>query len=58
MLSEYQRNMVLSIYMGSMLHDAVSDLMRLHPDTPPDTFALFERFLAWTNPRRQQSGTT
>ncbi|MEV1330385.1 hypothetical protein AB0J20_12505 [Micromonospora costi] len=53
MLMEYRRDMIaLSIYMGGMLHDAIGDLIRLHPDTPPDSAELFDRFLDWTNPRR------
>lgn len=59
MLMEYRRNMIaLSIYMGSYLHDAVGDLIRLHPDTPPDSQDLFDRFIAWTNPRRHSADET
>ncbi|MGW3810850.1 hypothetical protein [Micromonospora sp. NPDC005113] len=48
---EYRRNLIaLSTYMGSYLHDAVGDLMRLHPNTPPDSADLFDRFLSWTRP--------
>lgn len=53
LLMEYRRDMIaLSIYMGGLLHDAVGDLIRLHPGTPPNSAELFDRFLDWTNPRR------
>lgn len=57
LLVEYRRDMIaLSIYMGGYLHDAVGDLIRLHPDQRPNSAELFDRFLDWTNPRRA-SGT-
>ncbi|MFC4089390.1 hypothetical protein [Micromonospora sp. GCM10011541] len=56
MLMEYRKHMIaLAMYMGTHLHDAVADFMRLHPDTPPDSTELFDRFLAWTNPRQHRT---
>lgn len=58
LLLEHRGNMIaLSIFMGSYLHDAVRDLIRLHPDTPLDSGELFDRFLAWTNPRQLPPAT-
>jgi hypothetical protein len=59
LLMEYRQNMVsLSIYMAGIMTDAVQDMVRLHPNPGPDSAELFERFLAWTNPRAHPPHTT
>ncbi|MGV9216142.1 hypothetical protein ACTFTM_30190 [Micromonospora sp. RB23] len=49
---EYAHDRIaLSIYLCTVLHDAVADLYRLNPHDGPDPKALYTRFLAWATPR-------
>ncbi|WP_091346872.1 hypothetical protein [Micromonospora rhizosphaerae] len=38
----------LSVYMASMMGEAISDLHRLNPQPAPEASTMFGRFLAWT----------
>jgi hypothetical protein len=41
----------LSVYLCSLMHEAIADLCRLNPTDPPDPHAVFDRFIAWAKPR-------
>ena len=41
----------LSVYLATMLQQAVEDLYRLNPDPGPDPQRMYARFLGWTAPR-------
>ncbi|MFD0823433.1 hypothetical protein ACFQ0D_35110 [Micromonospora zhanjiangensis] len=41
----------LSVYLCSVLHEAIADLCRLDPANPPAPHATFTRFVAWAKPR-------
>nr|WP_091127360.1 hypothetical protein [Micromonospora eburnea] len=54
LLREYADDRVaLLVYLGGMLHDAIGQLNRLHPQDGPSPERLFARFLGWAIPRRQ-----
>nr|WP_091091444.1 hypothetical protein [Micromonospora nigra] len=56
--AEYAHDPVgLSIYLCTLLHDAVADELRLHR-RPPDPAELFTRFVAWTRPRPHPASPT
>nr|MDT0661457.1 hypothetical protein [Micromonospora sp. DSM 115978] len=40
----------LRMYLASQMHDALRDLIRLHPHDPPTPEATHDRFLAWAAP--------
>jgi hypothetical protein len=41
----------LSVYLCSVMHEAIADSHRLDPQDPLDPNAVFERFVAWAKPR-------
>ncbi|SBV27879.1 hypothetical protein GA0070620_3410 [Micromonospora krabiensis] len=48
----------LAAYMAGYLTDAIGDMIKLLPDPnpAPDSQALFDRFIAWTNPSLHPDG--
>jgi hypothetical protein len=40
----------LRIYLASMMHEALRDLLRLNPHTAPAPAVIWSRFLAWAAP--------
>ncbi|MEE6257849.1 hypothetical protein [Plantactinospora sonchi] len=50
---EYLRDRVgLSVYLATMLQEAMTDLHRLNPELGPDPARMYARFLGWAAPRR------
>ncbi|WP_405094835.1 hypothetical protein [Micromonospora sp. NBC_01412] len=48
--TEYARDRVaLAIYLCVLMHDAIADRLRTHPDQVDPT-GYFDRFIAWTRP--------
>lgn len=46
---EYREDRVgLSVYMASMMGEAISELRRLNPQPEPDGSIIFARFVGWT----------
>ncbi|GAB3797048.1 hypothetical protein [Micromonospora zhanjiangensis] len=41
----------LIIYLCGLLHEAIEDMNRLHPDNGPDPGSLFNRIVGWARPR-------
>ncbi|GIJ80582.1 hypothetical protein SAMN05443287_115104 [Micromonospora phaseoli] len=53
--AEYDHDLTgLSIYLAGLMYEAMRDLYHLNPHDGPEPKALFDRFLAWARPRRQQ----
>jgi len=51
----FQDNPVpLYVHLSGLLHEAMTDLYTLNPDTAPEPYALFARFLGWAPSRHHQ----